>query len=137
MTLWYEPVDDRHYQFLYDLLKERPKNACISHKKMPTMKEHIKFVDSFPYKEWYVIREGGDMVGSVYLSNQNEFGMFIKKGFSGRGIARKTFDWMERRHRGERLLSNVNPKNRRIKRLLESIGCVKVQETYEHRSRAT
>lgn len=136
MTLWYEPVDDRHYDFLYELLKERPKNACISHKKMPTFEQHKRFVDSFPYKEWYVIRDGGDMVGSVYLTHKNEFGMFILKTFGGRGIARKTFDWMERRHKGDTLYSNVNPKNKRIKRLLESIGCKVIQETYVHKGRS-
>lgn len=131
----YEPVDSPHYQFLYDLLAERPKEACISHKKMPTFEEHKAFVDSFPYQEWWVIRDGSDLVGSCYLTKHNEFGMFIKKGFEGRGIATKSFKWMIERHPGERLLSNVNPKNKRIIEVLTRIGCVKLQETYSYEPR--
>lgn len=134
MRLTYEPVDDRHYRFLYDLLKERPKNACISHRKMPTFAEHVAFVDLFPYKEWYIIRHKSEMAGSVYLTYQNEFGMFIKKEFSGKGIATAAFKWMTNRHKGERLVSNVNPNNKRIINLLKSLGCRLIQETYEHRS---
>lgn len=135
MILGYDPVDDRHYEFLYQLLEERPKEACISHKKMPTMEEHVAFVDSFPYKEWFVIRSGKDLVGSVYLTHRNEFGMFIKKEFAGKGIATKAFMWMIDRHPGERMLSNVNPENERIINVLKRLGFVRVQETYEYAGR--
>lgn len=130
--IWYVPVDTQHYQFLYDLLAERPKEACISHKKMPTFEEHKRFVDSFPYKEWWVIMDGHDMAGSVYLTHQNEFGMFIKNGFEGKQIATKTFKWVREKYPGERLFSNVNPNNKRIIEVLTRLGCKKVQETYEH-----
>lgn len=130
--IWYEPVDHPHYQFLYDLLAERPKEANISHRKMPTFEEHKAFVDSFPYKEWFVIMDGSDMAGSVYLTHQNEFGMFVKKGYEGRGIATNAFKWVRERHPGERLLSNVNPKNKRIIDVLTRLGCRKIQETYIH-----
>jgi RimJ/RimL family protein N-acetyltransferase len=131
-VIWYEPVDKPHYQFLYDLLEERPQEACISHKKMPTWSEHCAFVDSFPYKEWWIIMDGSDRAGSVYLTHQNEFGMFIKNGYHGRGIATHTFKWVRERYKGERLLSNVNPANKRIIAVLTRLGCRKVQETYEH-----
>jgi|SRR6185295_12210718 len=132
MKLWYEPVDKHHYEFLYELLAERPKEACISHKQMPTMEQHQAFVDSFPYKEWYVIRMGEEMAGSVYLTHQNEFGMFIKQGFEGKGIATKSFQWMIDRHPGERMLSNVNPKNDRIIAVLKRLGFKLLQETYSY-----
>lgn len=130
--IWYEPVDSPHYKFLWDLLAERPKEACISHKKMPTWEEHCRFVDSFPYQEWWVIMDGSERAGSCYLTHQNEFGMFIKKGFEGRGIATTAFKWIREKHPGERLLSNVNPENIRIINVLKRLGCRKVQETYLH-----
>ena len=137
MILRYEPVSEYHYGFLYDLLKERPKNANISHQKMPSFNEHVAYVDSWAtrFREWHVICLGDAMVGSTYLTHHNEFGMFIMRKYAGRGIARETFRWIERRHKGERLLSNVNPKNKRIIGLLESLGCKVIQHTYEHRSR--
>ena len=41
--------------FLYDLLKNKDPNANISHKKMPSYDEHVKFVMSKPYTNWYII----------------------------------------------------------------------------------
>ena len=49
------PVSKSDFRFLYDLLKERTSSTNISHKKMPTYKEHVKFVNSKPYAKWYVI----------------------------------------------------------------------------------
>lgn len=69
-------VNKSDYKFLYELLKKRDPLANISHKKMPTYKEHIKFVKSRPYKVWYVIHFGKRKVGSIYLSKQNEIGLF-------------------------------------------------------------
>ena len=58
--------------FLYDLLKERESNVNISHKKMPTYAQHIKFIESRPYSKWYVIILNNQKIGSAYLSKQNE-----------------------------------------------------------------
>ena len=59
-------------KFLFDLLQERDKRANISHKKMPTYASHIKFIESKPYKKWYVIimndSDDAKKVGSIYLS---------------------------------------------------------------------
>ena len=63
--------------FLYDLLKERKPNVNISHEKMPTYVQHIKFIESKPYSKWYIIKFGNKKIGSVYLSKQNEIGIFI------------------------------------------------------------
>ena len=48
-------ISKSDHQFLYDLLLERDPKANISHKKMPTFTEHLKFVKSKPYSKWYVI----------------------------------------------------------------------------------
>ena len=44
-----------HVTFLYELLAERDPVANISHREMPTFDQHRKFVDSRPYKAWYLI----------------------------------------------------------------------------------
>ena len=72
-------VSKSDYRFLYNLLKERDPRANISHKKMPTYNEHVMFVSSRPYSKWYVILYGANKAGSVYITSQNEIGIFIKK----------------------------------------------------------
>ena len=63
-------VRDSDGEFLFELLKERDPRANISHKKMPSYDEHIKFIKSKPYTRWYIILKSKERVGSIYLSNQ-------------------------------------------------------------------
>ena len=41
-------IKESDYRFLYELLTQRRQAANISHKKMPTYEEHVKFVRSRP-----------------------------------------------------------------------------------------
>lgn len=72
-------VTKKDLRFLYDLLKERKHSINISHRKMPTYNEHVNFVLSKPYLKWYIIYFGKNKAGSIYISKQNEIGIFIKK----------------------------------------------------------
>ena len=74
-------VSEKDFKFLFELLKERESSTNISHRKMTSYKEHVNFVSSKPYSKWYVIYYGKNKVGSIYLSKQNEIGIFIKKSF--------------------------------------------------------
>ena len=65
------------HPFLYELLKERTPEVNISHKEMPTYKKHVKFVISKPYAAWNIIYYKNEKIGSIYLSKQNEIGMFL------------------------------------------------------------
>jgi len=69
-------VDKIDHEFLYDLLKHRDPNVNISHKKMPSFKEHVKFVKSKPYSKWYIIKQNNEKVGSIYLSKQKKIKLF-------------------------------------------------------------
>ena len=46
---------------------------------MPTYTEHLRFIKSRPYRKWYVVKYDGLKIGSVYLTSQNEIGIFVKK----------------------------------------------------------
>ena len=72
--------------FLYNLLKERDSRANRSHKKMPSIKEHEKFIQSKPYSKWYIIQKSDNDVGSIYLSKNNEIGIFLIKKNQSKGI---------------------------------------------------
>jgi len=80
------------------MLKERDPKANISHKRIPTFKEHIKFVKSKPYSYWYVINMDGLKVGSIYLTKQNEIGIFIKKDFQGHLIGKNALQMLMKKH---------------------------------------
>jgi len=41
--------------FLYDLLLQRSPTVNISHRKMLTYDEHVKFVTSRPYSRWFLM----------------------------------------------------------------------------------
>ena len=79
------PEREIYERFLYDLLRGRKPWENISHKKMPSYEEHIEFVRSKPYKNWYIIDFKGP-VGSVYITHKNEIGIFIERPFQGRKL---------------------------------------------------
>jgi len=57
--------------FLYDLLDDAP-----------TFEEHRKFVESRPYKFWYLIVDNGMPVGSIALPKTGEVKVSLKDGVS-------------------------------------------------------
>lgn len=128
-------TDQAAYGILYDLLAERTPEQSISHKKMPTHSEHIAFVDSKPYKAWYlVVEESEGYVGAVYLSRQNEIGVGIFKHHQGKGYGEAAVRELMRRcplPEGERYLANVNPDNEVSQAMFEKLGAKVIQYTYE------
>lgn len=62
---------------LYQLLLHR--EHTISHAKVPLFEDHKEFVESCPYRAWYLVKIGGDAVGSFYISNENTVGINIVK----------------------------------------------------------
>ncbi len=117
--------------FLYDLLKERDSRANISHKKMPSFEQHVKFVMSKPYSKWYMIEEFKNNVGSIYLTKNNEIGIFIKKDLHGKGIASKAIKLLIEKHPRSRYLANVNPKNKKSIQFFKNNGFNLIQHTFE------
>ena len=104
-------VSKSDYRFLYNLLKERDSKVNISHKKMPTYNEHLKFIKSRPYRKWYVVKYGGLKIGSVYLTSQNEIGIFVKKSFQNKKYGGIILSQLIQENPRRRYLANVNPKN--------------------------
>ena len=118
-------------EFLYDLLNERHPSANISHKKMPSFSQHVTFVLSKPYSKWYVIEESTNNVGSVYLSKNDEIGIFIKTDFHGKGIATCAMNQLMKKNPRSRYLANVNPKNKKSIDFFKKNGFKLIQHTYE------
>ena len=103
----------------------------ISHKKMPTYSQHVKFVMSKPYSVWYIVYHKKEKIGSFYLTKQNEIGIFIKTEFQKMGLSQKTMLLIIKKHPKKRFLANVNPKNKKSIKFLTSFGYKLIQQTYE------
>lgn len=126
-----EPVKKSDYLFLFELLSERDSRTNISHKKMPSFEEHVKFIKSKPYSKWYVIKDDTEKIGSIYLSKQNEIGIFLKKQNQKKGVGTSALNLLMEFNPKSRYLANVNPKNSRSKKFFEKHGFELIQHTYE------
>ena len=131
LTINLVKVSRSDYKFLYDLLKRRDPSANISHRMMPTYQEHIKFIKSKPYKVWYTIRLRNTKVGSVYISKQNEIGIFLLKKHQGKNIGQKALEMLMQKSPQKRYLANVNPKNRNSITFFKKNRFKLIQHTYE------
>ena len=110
---------------------ERDARANISHKKMPTYDEHVKFVSSKPYPKWYIILCDVNRAGSIYLTSQNEIGIFIKKSFQNRQIGDTALREIIKKNPKKRYLANVNPKNKKSIQFFKNHGFKLIQYTFE------
>ena len=124
-------VSKSDYRFLYNLLMERDTKANISHKKMPTYNQHVSFVSAKPYSRWYVILYGAIKAGSIYLTSQNEIGIFIKKPFQSKQIGNIALHKLIQKNPKKRYLANVNPQNKKSIRFFKNNGFKLIQYTFE------
>jgi RimJ/RimL family protein N-acetyltransferase len=124
-------VSKNDAKFLYGLLKEREPDVNISHKKMPTYAQHIKFIESKPYSKWYIIRFGNQKIGSAYLSKQNEIGIFITKNMHAKKLGTAALNILIKKNRRKRYLANINPKNKKSISFFKKNGFELIQHTFE------
>jgi len=124
-------VSKSDYRFLYNLLMERDTRANISHKKMPTYNQHVSFVSAKPYSKWYVILYGDNKAGSIYLTSQNEIGIFIKKSFQNKQIGNIVLHKLIQKNPKKRYLANVNTQNKKSMRFFKNNGFKLIQYTFE------
>lgn len=101
----------KHYKVLYQILAEREPYQNISHREMPSYEDHINFVNSFPYKEWYIVYNNGPAVGSIYISRNNEIGLFILKEFQGKGYGAWALNFVLENNKHIAFQANINPRN--------------------------
>ena len=124
-------VKESDFRFLFNLLKQRDRRSNISHKKMPTYYEHVKFVKSKPYSKWYIIQKSKIKIGSIYLSKNDEIGIFINKRFQRERIATKSLELLMNKNPRSKYLANVNPKNLRSAKFFKKNNFKLIQHTYE------
>lgn len=124
-------ISSLDHRFLYKLLKERNPKANISHRKIPTYQEHVNFIKSKPYKAWYIIYHGTNKAGSVYLSKQNEIGIFLLESRQGKNIGQAALDLLMQKNPQKRYLANISPKNSKSMKFFKRNNFKLIQYTYE------
>jgi RimJ/RimL family protein N-acetyltransferase len=129
-----ELIRKSDYRFLYELLSEREPSVNISHRKMPTYKNHVKFVLSKPYSKWYIIKYGLESIGSVYLSKLNEIGIHIKKEYQYKKFEDDVLKMLLQKNQRSRYIVNISPKNLRAIRFFKKKGFKLIQYSFELRS---
>jgi RimJ/RimL family protein N-acetyltransferase len=117
------------------MLEQRDPIANISHRRMPSFSEHRVFVESIPYRDWFMIWSREDdrpWVGQIYLSRQNEIGIHILKDHSGDGYGKLAVRKLIALRGPGRYLANVAPRNYMSQALFEHVlGFGLIQRTYE------
>ena len=124
-------IDESDHDFLYNLLENRNPNANISHKSMPNYDQHVKFVLSEPYSVWYVILVNDKKLGSIYLSKQDEIGIFLANDMKGKGIGNIALQLLMRKNPRKRYLANISPKNKKSLEFFKKNNFEFIQYTYE------
>ena len=125
-------VDDSNSGFLYKLLKKRDLKANLSHKKMPSYKQHIKFMKSKPYQKWYIIEKNRKKLGAIYFSKQNEIGIHFLPEIQSELISQASIQELIRKNPKKKYFTNVSPKNQRLIKFFEKNGFFLFQYTFEY-----
>ena len=124
-------IKKEDYVFLHNLLAQRNSTVNISHKKMPTWEEHIKFIKSKPYSKWYIIYNKDEKIGSIYLSKQSEIGIHLLKKYEKESIHLESIKKLMLLNSKIKFRANISPKNKNYIMLFEKLGFKMVQHTYE------
>ena len=128
-------VTNSDVKFLFDLLKERDPHVNISHRKMPTYNQHTKFIKSKPYSKWYIILKSKQKIGSIYLSKNDEIGIFLSKKFQGKNVGNFALNELVKKNPRKRFLANVNPKNKKSISFFKNNNFKLIQYTFEKAKR--
>jgi len=130
----FKKVTKKDEKFLYDLLKQRKSNQSISHKKMPSLKEHQKFISGKPYFSWYIIYLSSRKIGSAYLSYQDEIAIWFKKEFENKIFYDAALKLILEKNPRNRYLVNLNPNNKKLINYYTKNNFNLIQYTYELRT---
>ena len=128
-NLKFRLINKSDLKFLFNHLKERDPREKISHKKMPTYDEHVKFVLSKPYSKWYIIFERNKKIGSVYLTKADELGLHLKKEYFRESLLKEILESLMKSEPNKRFVFNVSPRNKKFMKFLQKNGYVIIQQT--------
>lgn len=134
IDIYREPDNyEKYVKYLFTLLSQRKDWQNISHSKMPMFIQHYKFVDSKPYRNWYVVSVDDILVGATYMTNQYEIGIHLTDDNQGKKIGPKVVKLLMERFIHRPLFANINPKNARSIAMFIKLGFMFAGGIYNER----
>ena len=125
-----KPVTADDAEFLLDLLKQREGTVNISHKSLPDWEEHLQYVKKHDYQSWDIIWVENTRIGNIYLTKNNEIGIFIDKKLQFHGYGSKALEEFMKKNGKKRYLANINPTNYKSIQFFGKHGFIHIQNTY-------
>ena len=125
-----KPVTVDDAEFLFDLLKQREGTVNISHKSLPDWEEHLQYVKKHGYQSWDIIWVENTRIGNIYLTKNNEIGIFIDKKLQFHGYGSKALEEFMKKNGKKRYLANINPTNYKSIQFFGKHGFIHIQNTY-------
>ena len=125
-----KPVTQDDAEFLFDLLKQREGTVNISHKSLPDWEEHLQYVKKHDYQSWDIIWVENTRVGNIYLTKNDEIGIFIDKKSQSKGYGTEALDEFMKKNGKKRYLANINPTNYKSIQFFGKHGFTHIQNTY-------
>ena len=127
-----------HMNALLEILKSRDTQSNISHTKLPSYKKHKQFVNSKPYRYWFLILSSNQVIGNTYITRLNEISIKLKKKNSlyyqeTLSLLINNFKPLKAipSKRRSSFLLNVSSKDKSLISLFSRMGLKKIQETYK------
>lgn len=129
-----EPSESQ-IESLFELLAQRLHK--ISHKEVSYV-EHKQFVESHPYRDWFLIRIGENYVGSFYVSNENTIGINLEDEYISSAVS-QIINFVKESFkplppipsvRSDKFAVNVPPSNLCLANALEAVDAKVAQITY-------
>ena len=114
-------------------MSERKQFENISHKKLPSYNNHVKFIKSKPYAKWLLIECREKILGSVYLSKNNEIAIWIKKSVRDykMTICKKILQEIITKFTRKKYFANLNPRNKKMIDFYKKNGFELIHFTFE------
>ena len=120
---------------LYNLLSKR--SYGISHKKLPSLRDHNKFVKNTKYRYWYFIIINKKYIGTFYIKKDNSIGLNLNiiKG----SLVKIIINYIDKKFKplpeikSERINTfhyNVSPENKKLIKELKKLNYKVIQLTF-------
>jgi RimJ/RimL family protein N-acetyltransferase len=108
-----DPGSFDHVAYLYAILYRRMSEPKfnISHRRMPTLRQHWAFLKSRPYEQHYLIMSGEVLLGACYVSHHDEVGIWLSTEHRRSGLGSHILDQIIKRRGRQRLIANVAKTN--------------------------
>jgi len=135
-NLIFKEVDLSCSDILYRLLNQRQNS--ISHKIMPSLSDHKKFVKKHPYLYWYIFSVGDIAIGTFYIKKDNSIGININN--PSILIVKKILKFIFENFKPEKEIPSHTPNyfyinladtNDKMKKILFKLGFLPIQVSYK------